>query len=70
MSMIRETILKRMQELGITSYQVCKRVEGDIPQRTVYAFLSGEKDTSTKNASIIMEALDLSITIIQPRKRG
>jgi len=36
-------------------------VKDKISQRTVYAFLAGEKDTSTEAASIIMEALGLNI---------
>jgi hypothetical protein len=42
-------------------------VKGRIPKRTVYAFLSGEKDTGTEKASIIMEALGLKVEIDQDR---
>jgi hypothetical protein len=61
MSEIRDVILKKMLSLGLTIYQVAKLVEGRIPKRTVYAFLSGEKDTGTETASIIMQELGLTI---------
>ena len=52
MSDIRNAILQQMSSLGLSSYRVSKMVEDHIPKRTVYAFLSGEKDTGTKTASI------------------
>jgi hypothetical protein len=61
MSEIRDVILKKMLSLGLTIYQVAKLVESRIPKRTVYAFLSGEKDTGTETASIIMQELGLTI---------
>ena len=70
MSDIRKVILKRMGELGLTIYQVSKLVEGKIPQRTVYSFLSKKQDTSTKVASKIMKAIGLNITVTKTSKRG
>jgi predicted transcriptional regulator len=61
MSEIRDVILKKMRSLGLTIYQVAKLVSNRIPKRTVYAFLSGEKDTGTETASIIMQELGLTI---------
>ena len=61
MSRIRDSILEQMLKLGLSIYQVSKMVEDKIPQRTVYAFLTGEKDTGTETASMIMEALGLTI---------
>ena len=50
-----------MLDLNLSIHQVSKLVETKIPRRTVYAFLTGEKDTATKTASIIMDALGLSV---------
>jgi len=61
MSEIRKQILKQMQKSGLTIYQVAKMVEDKVPQRTVYAFLTREKDTGTKTASIILRAIGLEI---------
>lgn len=58
---IRQSILKQIADLELTIYQVSKMVKDKISQRTVYAFLAGEKDTSTEAASIIMEALGLNV---------
>ena len=63
MSSIRNEILKQMSSLGLTIYQVSKMVENRIPKRTVYAFLSGEKDTVTETASIFMETLGLKVEV-------
>ncbi len=63
MQSIRETILKQMADLELTIYQVSKMLENKIPQRTIYTFLTGEKDTSTATASLIMEMLGLSIKV-------
>jgi hypothetical protein len=61
MSDIKKMILQQMENLGLNIYQVAKIVKDSIPKRTVYAFLTGEKDTSTKTASVIMEALGLTV---------
>jgi len=61
MSEIRDAILRQMLELGLSIYQVSILVEDDIPQRTVYAFLTGEKDAGTETASLIMKAVGLVI---------
>jgi DNA-binding phage protein len=62
MSEIREAILKQMKKRNMTVYQVAKLVDSRLPQRTVYAFLTGEKDAKTKTASIILKAMGLKIT--------
>lgn len=67
MNHIRNAILQQMLSLGLTIYQVSKMVKDRIPKRTVYAFLSGEKDTVTKTASILMEALGLRVEVNQGR---
>ncbi len=70
MSEIRQAILKQMNKSGMTIYRVAKLVEDKVPQRTVYAFLNGEKDAGTRTASIIMKALGLSVTTKPIVKRG
>ncbi len=50
-----------MLKLGLSIYQVSKLVRDKIPQRTVYAFLAGEKDTGTETASVIMNAIGLTM---------
>lgn len=60
---IRNTILEQISNLDINIYQVSKLVKDRIPKRTVYAFLSGEKDTGTETASILMEALGLKVEV-------
>ena len=64
---IRNKILEHISNLDITLYQVSKLVKDRVPKRTVYAFLSGEKDTGTKTASILMEALGLKVEIEKGR---
>lgn len=70
MSMVRDTILKRMEELGITTYRLSKMVEGQVPQRTVYAFCSGENDATSEVVSVLMEALGLTVIVKPNVKRG
>ena len=61
MSEIRKAILEQMQKHNMTIYQISKLVKGKVPQRTVYAFLTAEKDTGTETAYILMKALGLTI---------
>lgn len=61
MNQIRDSILEQMLKLGLSIYQVSKMVEDAIPQRTVYAFLTGEKDTGTETASVLIKAIGLTI---------
>ena len=69
MSDVRKAILRQMSSLGLTIYQVSKMVENRIPKRTVYAFLSGEKDTVTETASILMKTLGLKVEIKPDRTK-
>ena len=70
MSEIREAILNQMKKHNMTIYQVSKLVKGKVPQRTVYAFLTAEKDTGTETACILMKALGLAIAGKNNVKRG
>ncbi|MHC4346601.1 MAG: hypothetical protein ACYSUP_18185 [Planctomycetota bacterium] len=67
MSEIRDAILRQMLQLGLSIYQVSKLVKDDIPQRTVYAFLAGEKDAGTETASAIMKAVGLTVKSIDDK---
>ncbi len=58
---IRDAILEEMLKSNLTIYQVSNMVRPKIPQRTVYAFLTGEKDAGTETASVIMKALGLTV---------
>ena len=58
---IRQTIQKELKRKGWSYYRLVKELEGKIPARTVYAYLSGERDLTTDRASIILEALSLQI---------
>jgi hypothetical protein len=62
MADIRQSILDRMLEFGWTINHVSVLVQGRIPRRTVYAYLTRESDTRTEVASVLMEVLGLTIT--------
>ncbi len=62
MSDLRKVMLEEMEKYGLTIYQVAKLVDGRVPQRTVYGFLTAEKDTSTRTASILLDALGITLT--------
>jgi hypothetical protein len=59
-----------MRKADLTTYRVWKMVEGKVPKRTIYDFLSGKSDTSTEVSWILMEALGLTITNKSNVKRG
>lgn len=69
MADIRQSILDRMAELGWTINHLSVLVKDRIPRRTVYAYLTGQSDARTEVASILMEALGLTITS-KPVKRA
>jgi hypothetical protein len=59
---IRETIQKELCRKGWSHYRLAKEVEGKMPARTVYAYLSGECDLVSERVSILLQALGLRIT--------
>ena len=65
---ILETIQKELTRRKWTRYRLAKAVEGKIPLRTIYGYLSGECDLGSRAASIILEELDLQITR-RPREK-
>jgi len=70
MSEIREKILEQMRQQGLTIHAVAKLVEGRVPRRSVYTYLSAGKDTSSDRAAIIMKAVGLTVTRVKKTKKG
>ena len=68
MSQIRNEILKRMMEQDLTIYAVTKLLDKKVPPRTIYAFLSGDQDTTTTIAYKIMQAVGLDVSKAKKRK--
>jgi len=68
---LRDAILKKIKKDGLTKNQVAylPKVKGKIPRRTVYAYLSGEKDSASKTVSILLDAVGLTITTTNRAKR-
>ena len=68
---IRNAILKKIKKDGLTINQVANlpKVKRNIPRRTVYAYLSGEKDSASKTVSILLNAVGLTITTTKRAKR-
>jgi hypothetical protein len=68
---IRDAILKKIKKDGLTINQVANlpKVKSKIPRRTVYAYLSGEKDSASKTVSILLDAVGLTITTTKRAKR-
>ncbi|MBN2457292.1 MAG: helix-turn-helix transcriptional regulator [Sedimentisphaerales bacterium] len=61
MDIIKKAILAKMKQRGWTCYRLSKELEGKLPQRTVYSYLSGERDISAERVSIILKVLGLKI---------
>jgi hypothetical protein len=67
MDMIKKAILTEMKRRGWTCYRLSKELEGKLPQRTVYAYLSdkegsvNKRDISAERVSVILKALGLKI---------
>jgi hypothetical protein len=62
---IKGAILKELNDRGWSHYRLVQEVKGKLPARTVYSFLSGERDLATERASILLQALGLQI--IKPK---
>ena len=59
---IKKTIMSELKRRGWSRYRLVKELEGKMPARTVYSFLSGEQDLTSERASIILKVLGLKIT--------
>lgn len=66
MTMIRETILSRMKELGLNPNRLSEMLKGEIPRQTIYDFLTGKADARSEVVSALLEALDLEL---KPKKK-
>ena len=58
---IKQAIEDELARRGWSRYRLAKKLEGELPARTVYAYLSGERDLSSERASIILKALELKV---------
>ena len=58
---IKKAIEDELKHRGWSRYRLAKELEGEMPARTVYSYLSGERDVSSERASIILKALSLKI---------
>ncbi len=58
---IKKAIEDELKRRGWSRYRLTKELEGKMPARTVYAYLSGERDLSSERVSKILKALDLKI---------
>jgi hypothetical protein len=65
--MIKKAILTEMKRRGWTCYRLSQELDGKLPQRTVYAYLSdkekssNKRDISAKRVSVILKVLGLKI---------
>jgi hypothetical protein len=58
---IRQAILAELKQREWSHYRLAKELEGKMPPRTVYAYLSGRCDLVSNRVSIILQALGLQI---------
>ncbi len=66
MTMIRKTIIKRMNELNLNPNQLSEMLKGSIPRQTIYDFLSGKTDARSEVVSELIKALGLEL---KPKKK-
>ena len=59
--MIREAIQAELRRRKMTVYGFVKHLGDRMPESTVYAYLAGTRDLSTKRADILLQSLGLSI---------
>ena len=67
MTMIRDTILKRIKELDINTNQLSEMLKGKIPRQTIYDFLSEKTDARSEVVSELIKVLDLELV---PKKKS
>ena len=66
MTMIREAIIKRMNELNLNPNLLSEMLKGRIPRRTIYDFISGKTDARSEVVSELIKALGLEL---KPKKK-
>jgi hypothetical protein len=59
---IRQVIIERTTELGLTPYAVGKMVDGQIGKSTIKAYYAGSLDMTGAKLAILLEALSLKIS--------
>jgi hypothetical protein len=59
--MIRKTLIKRMHEMDLNPNQLSEMLDGRIPRRTIYDFLSGKSDARSEVVAALMEVLELEL---------
>jgi len=69
MTMIRKTIIKRMNELNLNPNRLSEMLKDRIPRQTIYDFLSGRTDARTEVASVLMKALGLELKPIKKKSK-
>jgi hypothetical protein len=69
MTMIRKTIIERMNELNLNANQLSEKLKGKIPRQTIYDFLTGTSDARTEVASELMRVLGLELVKKHKQKR-
>ena len=67
MTMIRDIIINRMNELDMNTNQLSEKLKGKIPRQTIYDFLSGRNDARSEVVSELIKALDLEL---KPKKKS
>ncbi|MHC4069851.1 MAG: hypothetical protein ACYSR8_09810 [Planctomycetota bacterium] len=65
MDMIKKAIQAELKQRGWTCYRLSKELEGKLPRRTIYAYLSDKgdckRDISAERVSVILKVLGLKI---------
>ncbi len=69
MTMIRETIIARMNELNLNPNRLSVMLKDKIPRQTIYDFLSGKTDARTEVVSALMKALGLELKPIKKKSK-
>jgi len=67
MTIIREAIKKRMNELNLNPNRLSEMLKKEgIPRQTIYDFLSGKTDARSEVVSKLIRALELEL---KPKKK-
>ena len=69
MTMIRDAIIERMNELDLNPNQLSEMLKGHVPRMTVYDFIAGRTDARTEVAAELMQVLGLEVRPIKSKKR-
>ncbi len=69
MTMIRKTIIKRMNELNLNPNRLSEMLKDEIPRQTIYDFLSGKTDARTEVVSALMKVLGLELRPIKKKSK-